>query len=68
MVVIVSCLLSSMSSHGLWSTDLILAQMQQLDQRNLYRAQAVANLWNSHKANGPYFDQTKCLCPDSQRL
>jgi hypothetical protein len=48
--------------------NLILARMRQLDQRNVHKAQAAANLRNSRKANKPYFDQNKRLRPDSQHL
>lgn len=47
--------------------DLILARMQQLDERTLELSQAVENLRNSRKANKTYFDQHNRLRPDGEQ-
>jgi RNase H-like domain found in reverse transcriptase/Integrase zinc binding domain/Reverse transcriptase (RNA-dependent DNA polymerase) len=48
--------------------DLILARMQQLDQRSAWRILARNNLRNSRKANKTYYDNVKRLRPTSQQL
>lgn len=48
--------------------DLILARMQQLEQRSLWRNLAQINLRNSRKANKTYYDNIKRIRPASQQL
>jgi hypothetical protein len=48
--------------------DLILARMQQLDNRRVTETLAAANLHNSRKGNKIYFDQHHHLRPESQQL
>ena len=48
--------------------DLILARMQQLDQRSIWRNLARINLRNSRKANKTYYNNVKRLHPANQQL
>ena len=48
--------------------DLILARMQQLDNRRVTETLAAENLRNSRKGNKTYFDQHHRLRPESQQL
>jgi hypothetical protein len=48
--------------------DLILARMQQLDERRLMEVDAARNLRRSRLQNKTYFDMSKRLRPDGQKL